>query len=117
MIASVALRTMTISRGSLAPRKLGDLGARALVGRGGLLADLVDAAMDVGAVAVHVADHRVGDDARLEAGRGAVEIRQPAAAELAVEDREVGAQRDRVERSDDGHLQLRSSSCVLRGCG
>ena len=36
-------------------------------------------------------------DARLEGSRGAVEIRQAAAAELALEDREVGADRDRIE--------------------
>ena len=41
---------MTISRASLAPMKARDLGSRAFVRRGRFLADLVDAAMDVGAV-------------------------------------------------------------------
>ena len=69
----------------------GDLVPRALVGRRGLLAEGVDAAMHVGAVATVVAVHGLGHLAWLERGGGTVEVGQPPSMELALEEREVAA--------------------------
>ena len=74
-----------------------DLGPRRLVGGRRLLADGVDAAMDVGVVLAVVVGHRVDDDVRLLAARRGVEVDQPVTVDLLVEDREVGPQRVRVE--------------------
>ena len=79
------------------------LPAGALVGGRGLLADGVDAAMDVGAVAAVVGIHGLDHDARLEGRGGAVQVGQAAPAEVALEDGEVAADGLRVEGPGCGH--------------
>ncbi len=71
--------------------------ASGLVGGGRLFAGGVDAAVDVGRVATVVVVDRVDHGARLERGRRAVEIRQATAAEVALEDGEVGADELRID--------------------
>ena len=78
----------------------GDLGARLLVLGRRLLADGVDAAMDVGVVLAVVVSDGVDDDARLLARRRRVEVDQRVPVDLLLEDREVAPQRVRVERAD-----------------
>ena len=68
-----------------------DLDPRALPGRGRLLGQLVDAAMDVRVVAAVVLVDRVDHDARLLRRRGRVEVHEAMPVDLLVEDREVAA--------------------------
>ncbi len=76
-----------------------DPGPRLLVGGRRLLADRVDAAMDVGVVLAVVVGDGIDDDVGLLARRRGVEIDERVPVDLLREDREVGAQRVRVERA------------------
>ena len=93
LIASVALRVKIVVSGCrvhVARRSRSRAPSKA-VGRA--LGQLVGAAVDRRVVlAVELVD-RLDHLARLLAGRGAVEVDQPLAADLLLEDREVGAQR------------------------
>ena len=71
--------------------ELADSAARALVGKGRLLAEEVDAAMDVGVFAGVVALERVDDRQRLLGGRAVVEIDEIFAADFLAEYGEVAA--------------------------
>ena len=75
-----------------------DLDPGRLVCGGRLLADRVDAAMDVGVVLAVVVRDGIDDDLRLLARRRRVEVDQRVAVDLLGEDREVGSERVRVER-------------------
>ena len=77
--------------GVLGADEASDAFARGLVGVGGFDAQGVDATMNVGVgVGVEV-DERVDDLLRLLGGRGVVEIDQPPAIDLPLQDGEVGA--------------------------
>ena len=65
-----------------------DAGAGLLVLGRRLLADRVDAAMDVGVVLAVVVGQRIDDDRRLLAGRRGVEVDQRVPVDLLLEDRE-----------------------------
>ena len=80
--------------------EVGDLRAGRLVGRGRLLGDGVDAAVDVGRIAAVVVVDRVDHLPRLLAGGGRVEVGEGPTPEVALEDREVGADGERIERLD-----------------
>ena len=99
LIDSVALRVqmMVVRVGRVdQPR---DLDPRALVGGGRPLAQRVDPAMDVRVVLAVVGVERLEDRGRLLGGRRRVQVDQPMAVDLLVEDREVGAQRLGIEGS------------------
>ena len=98
MIASVALRVKMTSWLSGALMKRAVSGAGPLVLGRRLLADRVDAAMDVGVVLAVVVGDGIDDDARLLAGRRRVEVDEAVAVHLLVEDREILAHGDRIER-------------------
>ena len=65
--------------------------ASGLVGAGGPVAQRVDAAMDVGVVALVVVEQGVQDGTRFLAGRGVVKIDQRMAVDFLIQDREVPA--------------------------
>ena len=80
------------------PDEPGDLGAGALEGGGGLLGDEVGAAVHVGVRLLVVALHGVEHGLRLLRRVGRVEVDEAAAVHLALEEREVLADRGDVER-------------------
>ena len=84
--------------------ELADAAARAFVGKGRLLAEEVDAAMDVGVFASVVALERVDDRQRLLGGRAVVEIDEILAADFLAEDWEVAADFGDVKGSGHGAI-------------
>jgi len=94
----------------------GDLVARALVQRGGLLRERVDAAVHVGVVLLVVLDERVEHLARLLRGRRVVQVHQRLVAmHQPRQDREVLADRLDVERGGGGHPGTLDSQPMLAG--
>ena len=78
-----------------------DAFARGFVSVGGAVAQLMDAAVDVGVVVLVVAHEGVDDLARFLAGGRVVEVDQPMPVDFLIEDWEVGAESGpiwRVER-------------------
>ena len=97
-----AARADDLLDGSAALRKRCTLHAGVLVGGGGALAQLVDAAVDVGAVReIELADRVDHRQRRLRRG-GVVEVGERLAVYRLIERREVFAQRGRVERLQRG---------------
>ena len=82
--------------------------ARVLVGLAGLLAQQVDAAMDVGVAGFVVGADGVNDRARLLGAGGAVQIHERAAVGHPVEDGKVGPDPGHIKHRRGGHLPLRS---------
>ena len=85
----------------------GDLDPGLLVLGGRLLADRVDAAMDVGVVLAVVVRDGIDDDVRLLAARRRVEVDERMPVDLLLEDREVGPDRVRVEAGRAGAVRRR----------
>ena len=75
------------------------LRAGALVRLGRLFGERVQPAVDVGVVVLVVVHERLDHLARLLGRRGVVEVHQRLAMHLALQDREVAADRGNVERS------------------
>ena len=89
LIASVALRTNTISRGSAAPMKRATFARASSQRARRAQRELVDAAVHVGVVAAVEAGDRVDHAARLLRAGGAVEEGERLAVHALLEDREV----------------------------
>ena len=87
------------------------LDTRILVGFGRPLAQLINAAMNVGVFGLVEADDAVDHGARLLGGGGVVEVDQRLAVHLVVQDREIVVNFADVEHEVASSCQLRVVSC------
>ena len=86
---SVVPRVKTISSAAGGAEVLGDAGPGAFVGFGRARTQLVQAAMDVGVVALVVTAERVEDRAGFLGGGGVIEVDERMPVDLLVENREI----------------------------